>query len=249
MGSNPTLSATLSLRYALHCAGLTCLLGTVLSKAVLLTPTELQQLPPDRWLRESLAYFRDLGFFSTFSRLDLDAFVDRIAAQHGVPFDPTSPLADLNLLSYDPLTLWTGDMEDCGDKEGYYARSLAGWGKISRGALQPQEIVEDFGHARNIPTLLWFRQNGKRFVVIADHTDDSQWGLWLDLSVFDQLNIIMDATNYEYVLFKHPFQDASVLCLTREEQAMLKRDRAWRFLFDADDDETEEEFLTRFGVE
>ena len=238
VGSNPTLSATPLAQTAWE----------IFSKAGSLTPSELQLLSPDDWLRVSLIYFRSLGFFSAQANLDVEALAQQILATRGRPFSPSGPLVDLDLLSYDLSAVWSADMEDCGEKPGFYAGAVTGWGHISRGVLEPTEISEDFGHVDGKPTLVWFRNHGKRFVVIADHTDESQWGIWLDLSVFDQLNIIIESSGRQYVIYKHPYQDASVLCLTPEEQQSLKYHRGWKFQFDPYDDEDEDAFFARFGI-
>lgn len=194
-------------------------------------------------------YFRALGFFSSWQGKETAGVCESIMeTRQGQGFDLHSPVVDLDLLLHAGDAVWTGDMEDCGDTEGYYAEALAAWAAVSRGALAPFEIVEDFGQPLNKPTLVWFRQGDKRYVVLADHTDESQWGVWLDLTVLDQLSIIIAESDREFVLFKDPSQEATVLCLTPDEQESLKRERGWRFHFDDSDDETEDEFLARFGV-
>ena len=218
------------------------------SKAVVVTVTNFRDLPPDEWLRQSFVYFRKIGFFSEFAEADVDEACAVITSRRGRPFNPHNPLADLVLLSFDPHSYWRGSMEKCGSRSGAYAEALAGWSDVSRGSFVATEIVEDYGRDSGKPTLVWFRLEGKRYVLFADHTSSSLWDDWLDLTVVDQLNIILANRVRQYFLFKQPFDDACVFCLTYFERQSLKYDRGWRFFFDPDDDENEKDYFRRFGI-
>lgn len=210
-----------------------------------MTYDELTQLPSDKWLEVSIPYFRKLGFFAK-SNLTDEELVQQIKEAHGEPFVPKRATMDIGLLNHDPDAHWDEDMEDRGEIAGFYTEMLQNLGRISRGAFVPTEISEDFGYPDR-PTKLEFEYRGQLHTVIADNTEDSPWGVWIDLRLLDQLNSVIEKTGRQFAIFRSPFQDISVFCLTKAEMASLRADRGWRFMDDVDE-EADEDLARRFGL-
>src|SRR5437868_2921829 len=102
---------------------------------------------PERWLLESVRFFRQLGFFARHSALPDEALARMLDASHreewGVPLDGAGDLADLQLLKWDEDRVWWEDIEaDICDGNQVYIEVLQAWSRISRGAFLPARIQE-----------------------------------------------------------------------------------------------------------
>jgi hypothetical protein len=180
---------------------------------------------PLDWTVNSVRYFRDLGFFEEHGELSEDALAARIEVRHlaqwGTLFDPADPLADLQLLQYDPERIWWKDTEaDVCPGNNVYVRVLEEWARISRGYFLPQKVSEKWLSKRSVTVEFVFEGIPRR--VIPKYRDD-----YLDVSILGEINKLLAVGRFE--LYEPFDQTAYVVFLTNEEKRRLERERQWRF--------------------
>jgi hypothetical protein len=182
------------------------------------------------WLVETLRYYREFGFFKRFADLSDEALADQAEAMRrretAVEFDPTDPKSDLELLALDDDRVWWKDAEiavDAGRRA--YERALPEWGRISRGAFEPDAVREEWDNPSG-PLQVRFALDGTERVL----RPDVDGGIGLDLEVFAEINRLIDSTGIRFEVFEPFDRTAFVVALVDVEKQRLKRERGWSFL-------------------
>ena len=200
----------------------------------------------EAWSLENLPYFRRLGFFADLPHETDDKVLAVIRARHAdeysapwrnagkTPPAPPAweiksapPLADLYLLGYDTSRVWWEDTE-CVYPPEYlsYRDAIARWSAISRGALSPIDIREQWGGTDDEPedpVVQIVLDNG---VLTLTPIFD---GDYLDLTVLTPINAVLARSDIQLELYKAFDQTAFVVALTAHEKRQLETERGWEF--------------------
>lgn len=181
----------------------------------------------DKWLLQSVQYFRSLGFFAEYAALSDEQLATHLTQaameRHGV-IDPADQLADLMLLSLDEQRVWWDDTEaDVCAENKVYVDTLAGWSKISRGAFKPENIRETWDHESG-PIHVEFEHQGKKITLHPSFQDD-----YIDLNILQSINKIVADTGIQFRVHAIFDQTAFIVALTQDEKRKLEKDRGWKF--------------------
>ncbi|MCI0393615.1 MAG: hypothetical protein L0332_24480 [Chloroflexi bacterium] len=183
----------------------------------------------DKWLSESLNFFRRLDFYRQFNDLTIEDLVQEVKSQRDKiwdePFDPSSETADIELLSFDNERVWYQDAEaDVGMGNEVYVDALQAWAAISRGAFNPQNIRE-----------YWESDYGP--IIVEFTIKDAEYRLepkllldWLDVNIVFELNRLIEDMGYQFAIHKPFSQSVFIVVLTSEEKSTLERVRGWEFV-------------------
>lgn len=179
------------------------------------------------WLSDFGRFWRGLGFFEKMKDLSDPEFAGRLQEMAGkdiaVPFNKRDEYTEISILMLDPDRFWFEDTEaDVCMENKVYVRILSEWAKISRGAFNPQELHE-LWHSDKGPIEVHFKIKGQSHTLRPEYNDD-----WFDLPILIEVNkIIKDSGTMFYVYV--PDQCAGVIALTKEEHALVKKERKIKF--------------------
>jgi N-acetylneuraminic acid mutarotase len=168
--------------------------------------------------------YRELGFFADKSGLSDDELTDHLNAQYRSvfhkDFEPAESLADLALLSLDKERLWWADLEDdVFPGRNAYVEILQEWAAISRGALQPADIVERWGRDNEPPVTISFRLGDRRHQLRTDIDE------WIDLGLLEKINGFIRGSGLGFYTLATGDQSGAVIALTATEKARLQAAR------------------------
>jgi hypothetical protein len=173
----------------------------------------------EAWLVERVRAFRALGFFSQSSTSDADLASDVVRRQekYGRPFDARDPDVGPKILLHGASRVWFQDMEaDVCRENQMYVRALAHLSEISRGAFDPQDVVETW-ETDTGPIRVEFSYDGVRHAVEPEYEDD-----WLGLEdILADLNRLLAPKGVAFVSLAFD-QCAWISVVTPEERAGLK---------------------------
>lgn len=182
----------------------------------------------EAWVRDSIHYFRTLGFFEQYRHMSEDALASyirhRIGVDEGEVCDPSDWREDLLLLSCDHDRVWRKDLEaDVARGANAYVRVLQEWARISRGMFRPTQIEEHW-EGETGPMTISFELDGVRHELREEYAQEAI-SVWL----IADLNRIVGHPDLHFEMIEPDDQTATVLVLTPEEREQLKRDRGWSF--------------------
>ena len=179
-------------------------------------------------LVESVGVLRRLEFFAGDPRTD-EELAAYLAAEHqdlwGEPLDRPPPELDWRVAAYDESRVWWEDTEaDVLFGNDAYAKVIRAWAAISRGALQPRYVVEEWASEEGPVRVELSLRGGRRHVLRPRLIDD-----YYDLGILSQINGLLDADGPQFVIVERFDQTAVVLAVTRAERRLLETERGWRF--------------------
>lgn len=186
----------------------------------------------ESWLKDALAYYKPLGFFSHYQGEEsavlraLHKSLVETSSDTITTDDLATPEFDLFFLSLDPLRSLYSVM-DFGDflapgNEAYVA-SLEALSNISRGIFKPENIRESWDTPDG-PIRLHFDFEGQPRELKME-----TWGGAFDFRILLQLNSLLAKTEYRFEMA--PMDDILfVTVLKAEEKSSLERDRDLSFM-------------------
>lgn len=179
-------------------------------------------------LVESVGVLRRLEFFVGDPRSD-EELAAYLAAEHedlwGEPLDRPPPELDWQVAAYDESRVWWEDTE-AGVLAGNdaYPKVIRAWAAISRGALQPRYVVEEWASEQGPVRVELSLRRGGRHVLRPRVIDD-----YYDLGILTQINEFLDPNGPRFVIVERFDQTAVVLAVTEAERRLLETERRWRF--------------------
>lgn len=180
------------------------------------------------WLLELVRYYRPLGFFQSHTNSSDDALAQALAnlwaEDMSTPLDPSDPYIDLHFLKWDEERVWWHDTEAdvCVGNE-VYAAALEEWSDISQGVFIPEAITETW-ETETGPIWIDFTLKEIQHRIQPQYLDD-----WIDLSVLNQINHLIEGTGYRFEAPQTGEQMAFVTVLSTEDKIKLQRERGWQF--------------------
>lgn len=179
-------------------------------------------------LVESVGVLRRLEFFAGDPRSD-EELAAYLAAEHedlwGEPLDRPPPELDWQVAAYDESREWWKDTEaDVLAGNDAYATVIREWAAISRGALQPRYVVEEWASEHGPVRVELSLRGGGRHVLRPRVIDD-----YYDLGILTQINQLLDPDGPHFVVVERFDQTAVVLAVTDAERRLLESERGWRF--------------------
>ena len=132
-------------------------------------------MPVAPWLLETVHDLRALGFFEDPGRTDEDV-AEELAEDYeftwNEPPDPTKPLIELELLTFDDARVWWEDTEaDVAQGNDAYIEALEALRRISRGAFRPTAVTETWDGPTG-PLHIVFLLDGMRRVIRPRYLND-----------------------------------------------------------------------------
>jgi hypothetical protein len=134
-------------------------------------------------------------------------------------------LADMIVLLGDRRRVWWRDLEGVFAGEDFYVTSLTEWSAISRGAFRPTQIIERW-HSDEGPADIEFMLGSQRYRVAHPNLRDD----FLNIAIISDINRLIGESGYHFAVCDNLGMPNWVVALTREEEDLLRRDRAWSFL-------------------
>jgi len=179
------------------------------------------------WLVEFCRFWRGLGFFEKFKGVSDEGLAQKltemIPRESGFPFNPRDEFTEIGVLMLDPDRFWFEDTEaDVCMENKVYERIISEWAKISRGAFNPQELHE-LWHSDKGPIEVHFKLKDQSHTLHPDYNDD-----WFDLPILIEINKMIKDTGAMFYVYV-PDQCAGVIALTKEEHAVIKKERKIKF--------------------
>jgi hypothetical protein len=181
--------------------------------------------PAPDWLVEVVGEFRRLGFFANHPT---DAFAAaEVAAEYKAKWrrlpEPGGHRDELLLAGLDRTRVWWEDTESVvAPGRNAYATVLEGWSRISRGVFAPAEVREEWQGAEG-PIVVHLRLGEVDRTLVMRYLEDS-----LDMGLLDQVNALLDGTDFRFCMHAAFDQTALVVALDDLERRVLA-DRGWAF--------------------
>jgi len=179
------------------------------------------------WILEFIRFWRKPGFFEKFKELSEEDLVlqlsDMIVEECSMPFSPRDEFMEISVLMLDKDRFWFEDTEaDVCMENKVYERIISEWAKISRGVFAPQELQEIW-HSDKGPIEVHFKLNGEQHTLYPNYNDD-----WFDLPILIGINKLIKDTGTIFYVYV-PDQCAGVIALTKDEHALIKKERKIKF--------------------
>jgi hypothetical protein len=178
-----------------------------------------------------LSVLRKAGFFKAQAALTDEALLADLQQrlkERGYHDDDLQDAA--RLISTDDQKLLDIDMEaDVMEGNQVYTDLLHSLARISDGHFNPADITETWESSEG-PALIRFRQQDVAYSFTADYYDD-----WIDGSIFEQVNELMQATSDQYFYNctgpdnEWAGQNIVLIRLTADEKALLEEHLGWEF--------------------
>lgn len=187
--------------------------------------------PLRRWLREALAFYRKLHFFSEHAELSDDALIDHLQQTSG-PLNTAMQDADLGLLVRDRERVWVADYygPEIGSPVSAdaqrYREALRAFSTIGRGKISFSRIREQWTSPRG-PISVSFDVSGRQHVLSPEYV-----GELFDIGFVADLNRTLRTGRLRYALYRPAYMElwgACFILLSETEQRELEQVRGCRF--------------------
>src|SRR5512137_2103683 len=134
---------------------------------------------PEEWFRETVLFYRTMGFFDDLRSLSEDNLVrvleTRVDEAGWGQLAPAEKWADLHVIDLDESRVWWEDLEaDVGEGNEIYVKTVRELASISRGMFTADNIVERW-EGEEGPITVEFTARGSRYTVHPQYMDD-----WID---------------------------------------------------------------------
>lgn len=193
------------------------------------TPPRDKPADLDTWLREAVAFYRELGFMPEHADKTADEVFEIVKARLMRDWGDSLPNADtasleLFFIESLPSRVWWGDTEaDVFVDNHVYEEVLAEWSRISLGAFEPEDVAE-LWETDTGPLTISFMLDGQPRELHPEVRDD-----WLDMNIVTGINRMIEPTGRQFVVHI-PDQTAVLMCVTPEERQRLETERGWTFI-------------------
>ncbi len=181
----------------------------------------------ESWLTELVHYYRGFGFFGEFRDLSVPDLVETLLTleeEAGGAYEPDDFTADLRVLRWDELRVWTEDQQVLITPETQiYEATLQEWAEISRGSFSPEQVRERWD-APEGPVWVEMLVEGFPYALEALHHPHL-----LDLEILKEINQLLLHPFYRFELCEGSDRIVSVLTLTPEERVQIERERGLVF--------------------
>lgn len=183
----------------------------------------------DAWLREALAFYRNLGFMPEHEGKSDDEVFETVKARLERDWGDSLAGADgasleLFLAESMPSRIWWRDTEaDVFMDNHVYEEVLGEWARISNGAFQPENITEHWDSEQG-PLRITFDLDGQPRELHPAVQDD-----WLDMNIVAEINRMIESTGRRFAMHV-PDQTAVLMCVTPDERRRLENERGWSFV-------------------
>lgn len=179
-------------------------------------------------LRNSIRFFRKIGFFAEDVDISDSEIIDIINKKHlplfGEEINPKDPLSDLLLLSHDHNRVWWKDTEaDVLDGNNVYIDFINDLSSISRGIFLPSNVSETWESDEG-PITIEFELGEKKHIIKPKYIYD-----YIDVEIIKEINMYTSSNKYKFEMYRPFDQTAFIVVLSKKEKRLLQRMRGWVF--------------------
>lgn len=171
---------------------------------------------------------RSLDFFQAYSDLSTSDLIVKLNDVYkednfsDIEFD--SKYMEIVILRMDKSRVWWNDLEaDVCSGNDVYTWVLPSLAQISRGTLDISDVKEIWESDEG-PINVTFKNKSVPCTITPNYSSD-----WIDLLILNDLNILLNSTDYRFEIFEPDDQMVEIILLTKDEKQKLVQLQEWVF--------------------